>query len=105
MATAAGRKRESRRAGSTKIKEPASNFAQGSSPRVFDDVSGQLLQERIAKRAYELYEQRGREPGHELDDWLTAEREVRKVAQEGHANRVDEAELITMTEEDDMGWL
>ncbi|MFY4730329.1 DUF2934 domain-containing protein [Nitrospira sp. BLG_2] len=29
----------------------------------------------IAKRAYELYEQRGREDGHALDDWLQAERE------------------------------
>jgi Protein of unknown function (DUF2934) len=27
-------------------------------------------------RAYELYEQRGRADGHELDDWVEAEREV-----------------------------
>jgi outer membrane protein TolC len=30
----------------------------------------------VARRAYELYETRGREPGHELDDWLQAEREL-----------------------------
>jgi hypothetical protein len=30
----------------------------------------------IRLRAYELYEQRGREEGHELDDWLQAEAEV-----------------------------
>lgn len=36
------------------------------------------LQERIRRRAYELYEQRGREVGHELDDWLQAESEVTK---------------------------
>jgi hypothetical protein len=29
----------------------------------------------IAQRAYELYEQRGRQEGHDLDDWLKAERE------------------------------
>jgi len=34
------------------------------------------LQEQIRRRAYEFYEQRGREDGHELDDWLQAESEV-----------------------------
>ena len=31
----------------------------------------------IARAAYERYEARGREDGHDVDDWLTAEREVR----------------------------
>ena len=31
----------------------------------------------IARRAYEHYEERGRQPGHEMDDWLQAERELR----------------------------
>lgn len=30
----------------------------------------------IAERAYEYYERRGRMPGHEVDDWLAAEREL-----------------------------
>jgi hypothetical protein len=34
------------------------------------------LQEQIRRRAYELYEQRGRDDGHELDDWLQAEAEL-----------------------------
>ena len=34
------------------------------------------LQEEIRRRAYELYEQRGREDGHEAEDWLRAEEEV-----------------------------
>jgi hypothetical protein len=34
------------------------------------------LQEQIRRRAHELYEQRGRDDGHELDDWLQAESEV-----------------------------
>jgi hypothetical protein len=34
------------------------------------------LEERIAKRAYEIYVERGREPGRELDDWLQAEKEL-----------------------------
>jgi hypothetical protein len=34
------------------------------------------LEERIRFRAYELYEQRGREHGHDLEDWLQAQSEV-----------------------------
>ena len=33
-------------------------------------------EERIRRRAYELYEQRGRVDGFALDDWLEAEREI-----------------------------
>ena len=35
------------------------------------------LQEQIRRRAYELYEQRGRTDGHELEDWLQAEYEIK----------------------------
>lgn len=34
------------------------------------------LEEEIRRRAYELYEQRGRTPGREGEDWLRAEREI-----------------------------
>ena len=34
------------------------------------------LQEQISRRAYELYERRGREAGHETEDWLQAEAEL-----------------------------
>ena len=33
-------------------------------------------QEAIRSRAYSIYEQRGREHGHDLDDWLIAEAEI-----------------------------
>ena len=33
-------------------------------------------QEQIRRRAYELYEQRGRNDGYELSDWLQAESEL-----------------------------
>ena len=33
-------------------------------------------QEQIRRRAFEIYEQRGREDGHDLDDWLQAELEM-----------------------------
>jgi hypothetical protein len=35
------------------------------------------LQRRIAERAYQLYEMRGCSHGHDFEDWLRAEREVR----------------------------
>lgn len=31
---------------------------------------------RIAAVAYQLYEQRGREDGHDLEDWLSAEQRI-----------------------------
>jgi hypothetical protein len=40
------------------------------------------IEQQIQQRAYDLYEQRGRTDGHELDDWLQAEREIRGT----HAN-------------------
>lgn len=38
--------------------------------------SSEQLKERICRRAYELYEQRGRRDGHDFDDWIVAESEV-----------------------------
>ena len=34
------------------------------------------LEHQIRQRAYELYEARGWEDGHELEDWLSAEEEI-----------------------------
>jgi hypothetical protein len=36
------------------------------------------VRERIAKKAYELYEQRGRQGERDVEDWLKAEEFVRK---------------------------
>ena len=36
----------------------------------------QELEYQIRRRAYELYEERGREDGHEKEDWLRAEEEI-----------------------------
>jgi hypothetical protein len=33
-------------------------------------------QEKIRRRAYEIYLEHGEHPGHELEDWLQAEREL-----------------------------
>ena len=34
------------------------------------------LEDQIRLRAYELYEERGRENGHELEDWFRAKEEI-----------------------------
>jgi len=34
------------------------------------------LEEEIRRHAYEIYEERGRQDGHSLDDWLLAEDEI-----------------------------
>jgi len=31
----------------------------------------------IRERAYQLFEARGHQPGHEVDDWVQAEREIK----------------------------
>jgi len=45
----------------------ASATQPGSTPELLD---------QIRLRAYELFEQRGRNQGHDLEDWLQAETEV-----------------------------
>jgi hypothetical protein len=39
------------------------------------DETFERLEDRIRIRAYEIYERRGRAPGHAVDDWLQAEAE------------------------------
>ena len=61
--------------------EPEQNAAarepESSAPQSTGDTTvGAPDRDRIAMRAYELYLQRGGTGGYELDDWLTAEREL-----------------------------
>jgi hypothetical protein len=48
--------------------------------------NGSPTEEQIRARAYQLYQARGCQPGHETDDWLQAEYElmqlpIRKIAE------------------------
>jgi hypothetical protein len=47
------------------------------SPPDTDAVPSSVDQDDIARRAFELYCARGCEDGNDLDDWLSAERELR----------------------------
>ena len=43
-------------------------------------VGNSALEEEIRRRAYEIFLERGEQPGRELDDWLQAERELERGA-------------------------
>jgi len=42
-----------------------------------------IAESDVARRAYDRYLARGCEPGHALDDWLDAERELQQAAGSG----------------------
>jgi hypothetical protein len=49
--------------------------ATGNTPRSVERLASGPTHDEIARRAYQLFEERGREPGHEWEDWFRAERE------------------------------
>jgi hypothetical protein len=53
-------------------KEPSTLSPKSDEPTVLIPTEQQIRQ-----RAYELYERRGRTDGHDWDDWLQAEREIK----------------------------
>jgi Protein of unknown function (DUF2934) len=48
--------------------------------------------DEIARRAYEIYLERGGAPGHELEDWTRAEREL--VQKNGQVRRKGESKPV-----------
>jgi hypothetical protein len=47
------------------------------SAEVLTDPTANVTEHDIARRAYDLYLARDHQHGHDLDDWLQAERELR----------------------------
>jgi hypothetical protein len=64
-------------------------------------ISDQELYERVASKAYELYQQRGETPSHDLDDWLLAERVVHEELLHGPLPEVPVVEEVAYLSEDD----
>lgn len=58
---------------SAKVKTPGRGSAKISTPRGTPEPT----QEQIRTRAYEIYLRRGGSHGHEWEDWIEAERELR----------------------------
>ena len=57
------------------------------------DTMGQPIdslsrEERVRRRAQELYRLRGDRPGSAMDDWLRAEEEIRREAEEHSLRRL-----------------
>ena len=50
------------------------------------EVETLAVEERIRRRAYELYVKRGNESGSELEDWLQAEEEIQTVEEQAAAS-------------------
>jgi hypothetical protein len=48
----------------------------GKKPATSALVEPETLEDQVRARAYELYEERGKEAGNDLDDWLRAEAEL-----------------------------
>jgi hypothetical protein len=53
------------------MKKKEGAFKEEPNPTIVDD---RAVHEAISKRAFELYEKRGGRHGHDLEDWLEAER-------------------------------
>jgi hypothetical protein len=63
---------------------PADNNVGTSVPQ---DDSPRQDADLVARRAYQRYEERGREDGHDVDDWLSAEHEVGGTMSDGQIPR------------------
>jgi hypothetical protein len=64
---------------SSKPKGNGSTEAQATSVKVVPEEAwtrNSARDEEIRRRAYEIYLERGEQPGGELEDWLQAEREL-----------------------------
>jgi Protein of unknown function (DUF2934) len=72
------------------VSNPATPTVSAGTPRVSPDheksgpaeqaSKGGQAQDRIARRAYDLFEQRGRQDGRALEDWLNAEHQLAGAA-------------------------
>jgi hypothetical protein len=56
------------------ITEPRGTSTQAETKEV--SVGNAARDDEIRRRAYEIYLERGEQPGRDLDDWLQAEREL-----------------------------
>lgn len=74
----------------------SANTASQTSTTVAVMKSASELHDQIRLRAYELYEQRGSNDGHEVSDWLQAESEVaqKRVANTPRTGREHGAHVL-----------
>jgi hypothetical protein len=63
--------------------------ATGEIPNPVESLARSPTQDEIARRAYQLYEERGGEHGRDWEDWFQAEHERRQRATHRNADRID----------------
>jgi DUF2934 family protein len=64
------------------LEEPRADASSAKPPEsVLPGEPRQVDRASVARRAYELYEQRGGGHGRDWDDWFQAERDLRRAAQ------------------------
>jgi hypothetical protein len=68
--------RESRMASKAKTTGSTDPTQPGTAVEESERLLQSTHEQEIRNRAYEIYLQRGAESGHEVEDWLQAEREV-----------------------------
>ncbi|MGA1999680.1 MAG: DUF2934 domain-containing protein [Terriglobales bacterium] len=59
-----------------KLEEKITMKKFASQGKTVSTVDPQTIEEQIRARAYELFEERGREEGHDWGDWFRAEEEI-----------------------------
>jgi hypothetical protein len=59
-----------------------------------DHLLPSTREQKIQRRAYEIYLERGAEPGRELEDWLQAEREFATDSDARLARHLDSASTL-----------
>jgi Protein of unknown function (DUF2934) len=63
-----------------KLKKPMAT------PPTSQPRASHVTEENIRERAYELYQQRGRQDGQAIEDWLAAEAQLMNIKGKGTAN-------------------
>ena len=58
--------------------QPGATTATGSGTAASSGRDGEPTLDQIAQRAYEIYQSRGGTDGQDMEDWLQAERELRR---------------------------
>jgi hypothetical protein len=62
--------------------------ATGDIPNQVESLAREPTHDEIARRAYQLYEERGGEHGRAWEDWFQAERELRQPAPHNVVDRI-----------------
>jgi hypothetical protein len=62
--------------------------ATGKTTSSVESLASEPTHDDIARRAYQLYENRGGEHGRNLEDWFQAELELREIALRGVVERI-----------------